>query len=546
MYAYHTLIQIAQVLSKHGVGHAVLSPGSRVAPLTIAFARHPSIRALTHSDERAAAYVGLGIAQQTQQPVALACTSGTAALNYAPAVTEAFYQQVPLIVCTADRPPEWVDQQDGQAIRQQNLYGNHVKGSFQLPTDYSHTDAQWHALRIMNEACLLAKSYPQGPVHINVPIREPFYPATNEPISFQKEAIYWEEEGGSKQLPARTWEKLASSLSEAQNILVVAGQGQHEHKALATLLPPNLPVVSDIISNLSGLPQSIHHHDVWLKQLENEEAKKLQPDLLITFGKSLISKSLKLYLRKYKPRQHWHIQESGAVADTFQSVTRIIRVSPEVFWKESHKYLPWVNVGMDYGNRWLQYDAPSAKYYAAGVPIQKQEAAAVQQALLRINPQWQLHLANSMAVRYANFCNLQTPQSEALVWANRGTSGIDGSSSTFVGHLLMSPQSKHLLITGDVAFFYDRNAFWHNYDYANARILLLNNGGGNIFRRINGPKEQPELEEYFVTRQTANAQSLVQDLGWEYRRIDSSEDLIQGIDWLMETSKGNKLLELFC
>ncbi len=150
------IINLAPICARKGVTHFVLSPGSRCAPLTITLARHPHIQTRVVPDERAAAFIALGMAQQLGGPVGLVCTSGTAVLNYAPAVAEAFYQQVSLLVLTADRPPEWIEQQDGQTLNQREVYGKHVKASYQLPTDYVHPDAEWQAERILNEAINLA------------------------------------------------------------------------------------------------------------------------------------------------------------------------------------------------------------------------------------------------------------------------------------------------------------------------------------------------------------------------------------------------------
>jgi 2-succinyl-5-enolpyruvyl-6-hydroxy-3-cyclohexene-1-carboxylate synthase len=176
------IINLINILAKKGVNNAIISPGSRNAPLTIALVRHPEISTKSISDERSAAFIALGIAQNLKAPVAVCCTSGSAAYNYAPAVAEAFFQEIPLIILTADRPKEWIHQYDGQTIYQTDIFGKHVKKSFEIGADYSHPDSVWDIERTINEAVNLAKSYPQGPVHINIPLREPFYPSDNEEI----------------------------------------------------------------------------------------------------------------------------------------------------------------------------------------------------------------------------------------------------------------------------------------------------------------------------------------------------------------------------
>ena len=190
------VVNIAEICARKGVENVVLSPGSRCAPLTIAFARHPKLTVRTVSDERAAAFIALGMAQTTGKPTVLICTSGTAALNYAPAVAEAFFLQVPLLVLTADRPPEWIDQLDGQTIRQQQVYGQHIKRSFDFPVALENPDAVWHTERMVSEALNEAVAYPAGPVHINVPLREPFYPADGENLQYGTEVKVIEEDAG--------------------------------------------------------------------------------------------------------------------------------------------------------------------------------------------------------------------------------------------------------------------------------------------------------------------------------------------------------------
>ncbi|HWA34695.1 MAG TPA: 2-succinyl-5-enolpyruvyl-6-hydroxy-3-cyclohexene-1-carboxylic-acid synthase, partial [Cyclobacteriaceae bacterium] len=322
---FPVLNSLVDLCVRHGVQNAVLCPGSRNAPLILAFSRNKAIRSSTFSDERSAAFIALGMAQQTKKPVVLVCTSGSAAYNFAPAVAEAFFQNIPLIVITADRPAEWVDQLDGQTIHQTNLYGTHVKKYFELPHDYQNSDARWHAGRIMNEALLLASSVQQGPVHINAPIREPLYPGSNDQpteINFREiQTIHSEGAFSSDE-----WKAILGELASFKKVLIVAGQLDHDatlQKAIdACSRHFNWPVAGDILSNLHGLPDFCRHADTFLGQLQPAHKKSLTPDLLITVGKSLIAKNLKLFLRNNKPVAHWHIGV-GSSADTFQSLTKL-------------------------------------------------------------------------------------------------------------------------------------------------------------------------------------------------------------------------------
>lgn len=544
---------IAELCSRQGVREVILSPGSRCAPLTLAFSRHPHIRTRTISDERSAAFIALGMAQQLKQPVVLVCTSGTAAYNYAPAVAEAYFQQVPLLLLTADRPPEWIDQLDGQTIRQQNLYGQHVKKAWQLPADLGHPDAAWHVNRALNEAINLSRQFPAGPVHINIPLREPFYPAEGERWHYSAEVRTIESWTPASGLTNEQWGTLETEWQGYGRKLIVGGQQPPAPVLLKQLQQTarvqKIPVIADIISNLHGMENAIRLQDSFLVRSHEPEKEALQPDLLITFGKSVISKNLKLFLRKYKPKAHWHLQPAGEVADTYQTLSRIIPMEPAQFFLELN------NRGIKaeekekeqkiYRQQWqAQQEAASREaeaFFRTASPWG--EFHAVQQCLRSLEGPYKLHLANSTSVRYANFISLPSSREQVETVANRGTSGIDGSSSTAVGCALVS-QAPTLLLTGDLAFFYDRNALWNNYLPANLRILLLNNHAGGIFRLIKGPGEQPELEEYFETRQPLNARATALEFGLQYFHCNSRESMEAALPAFLAREGGPGLLEV--
>lgn len=335
-YPLQSIFDLSELANAHGINHAVLSPGSRCAPLVISFARHPRITCHSVSDERSAAYIALGMAQALAEPVVLICTSGTAATNYASAIAEAYYLQVPLVVLTADRPPEWIDQQDGQAIRQNGLFGAFIKQSFTLPVTYEHADEKWHINRILNEALLMAKSSPQGPVHINVPLREPFYPKPDQYVEYSQGLRVVEEFSGQRDFTENEWNRLLSELSAFQRVLIVAGQGRVDEPLQMALSQLPFPVVADIMSNVQGRAGATVHQDAFLMR-QGAETERLRPDLLITFGGAVISKNLKIFLRKHSPIAHWHLAEEGYVPDTFQTLTRVLRVTPKRFLKNRGK-----------------------------------------------------------------------------------------------------------------------------------------------------------------------------------------------------------------
>ncbi|MEB2776304.1 2-succinyl-5-enolpyruvyl-6-hydroxy-3-cyclohexene-1-carboxylic-acid synthase [Algoriphagus sp. D3-2-R+10] len=532
------ITDLVAICAKKGIENAILSPGSRCAPLTLAFARHPQIHTRTISDERSAAFIAMGMAQQLEQPVALVCTSGSAALNYFPAVAEAFFQQIPLLILTADRPAEWIDQYDGQTIFQPDVYGKHVKESFQLPDSSTFPDQLWQSSRIVNEAINLAKQFPAGPVHINVPLREPFYPEKGEPIIFPEKPRVFNLLKSKTQPTDESLIKLKSRLEIVQRILIIPGQQRPDSQIQNFLdqlsVKKNAVIVADTISNLQS-DETITLHDHWLGS--QEFSNSLKPDLIISFGKSIISKSLKLFLRSTQA-SHWHIQSDGNAKDTYQRLTRNIASSPAYF-------LNWLtqNLGPqnpEYYQSWHSLD----KCVSSNLPpILKREYfgeyPALAYCLSKIPSTSKIHVANSMAVRYLNFLGKRNQE----VICNRGTSGIDGSNSTAVG-CTFTTKDIVTLITGDMAFFYDRNAFWHNYTIPNLRVILLNNHAGGIFRLIDGPANQPELEEFFETKQRLSANHLATEFGFFYSKVVNQEELEASLEDFYEDSLHPKILEI--
>lgn len=517
------LTNLTELCARKGVNDAIICPGSRSAPLTISFTRNKKIKCRTFSDERSAAFIALGIAQQTKKPVVLICTSGSAAYNFAPAIAEAFFQQIPLIVLTADRPTEWIDQLDGQTIRQKELYGNHIKKYFELPLDYSHPDAEWYANRIVNEAINLSLIGSKGPVHINAPFREPLYPTfpTSNDSNSNNEVRIIENQIRDLSLSDKDFKSIIQYLSSTKKILVVAGQNEPDAELRENINQLNesyhWPIAGDILSNLHFISDFCGHTDTFLAQRSETEKESLQPDLLITFGKSLISKNLKLFLRKYKAKEHWHIGESDNVADTFQSLTKSIRVKPTYFFQRIiNEKIIIHSFWKEYKKHWDTFETTTLKKIDTFFQIKNNgEFELVKKVIESLPANCNLHLANSMTVRYANHIGITDTKKNITVYSNRGTSGIDGCSSTAVGHALSS-ETLNILITGDLAFFYDRNAFWHNYQLPNLVVIVLNNHGGIIFNLIDGPAGLPEADEFFITKQNLKAKSVATEFGFSY------------------------------
>ncbi len=333
-----SIVDIAELLYQKGITEVVVSPGSRSAPLTLAVARHPKLRVRVMADERSAGFVALGMAQQSRKPVALICTSGSAAYNLAPAVAEAYFQQVPLLLLTADRPHEWLHQQDGQTIDQRNLFGSHVKRWYDLPADYAHQDTRWFINRSINEAVSLTTLAPAGPVHVNVPLREPFYPTADEAFAYEPVRVI-DTLPPHLSIPATTWNNLLAEWDESVRTVIAVGQMPRDPALVDILLKLSdefgIAVIGEITSNLPTNDRFITRADTFLAGITPEEANKLRPDLLITIGNSFLTRNLKTFFRgtafrgsvgqQHPAYRHWHIQPSvDRLPDSFQSLTRLI------------------------------------------------------------------------------------------------------------------------------------------------------------------------------------------------------------------------------
>ena len=536
------VFEIVAICAAHGVQKVVLSPGSRCAPLTIAFVRHPNIQCYTISDERSAAHIALGIALKSGAPTALVSTSGTAALNYAPAIAEAFYQQVPLLIFTANRPYEWIDQWDGQAIRQENIFDSYIKFSASFPVQSKHPDEVWHCQRIINEACIRCKESPHGPVHLNVPFREPFYPEENEKLYFPDKPRLIHKLESKKILSSHVFDSLCSSLPSTGRILLIPGQQKADPHLIQKLHKFPFPILAEVISNFQHLPHAIKYHDLILMSNSKDLLEVLKPDLIITWGMSIVSKTLKSFLRKYKPA-HWHVQEgSSHISDPFQSLTKKVSCEPSYFFE---KLITYTRLSLDrfYLKKWLEWDRIAQKELTNFAKDSFSEIKIYQNLLSVLPDNCDLHLANSMAVRYASLVGVGSKKIE--VFCNRGVSGIDGSNSTAVGSALESGKLT-VLITGDVAFFYDRNAFWHNYSIPNLRVIMINNHAGAIFGIIPAPQSLPEREEYFETKQMLSAKYLANEFGFEYFHASSFDEVRQSLANFFENGRGVKILEIEC
>lgn len=498
-----------------GVKNIVICPGSRNAPLSISCARSGLFQLDAVPDERSAGFIALGRAIRTQTPVALLCTSGSALSNFYPAVVEAFYQRVPLIVLSADRPADLLDRWDGQTIRQNALFGSHVKASYCTPEQYETIEAFG---KISAEAVQHATDGIPGPVHINVPLQEPLYPASDR--AFMKQApvgLSTKAQLKSPAIPDLTGKKVFM----LRGFHLGRNRVSHDYPAQ----------YCDLMSGFASSP--VPEQVFMLDRKDLKEA--MQADVLLSDGAAILPKAMKAYFRQYPPEQHYHFSEQGDLADPFFSSPQLIKASLDEIIAEQSQ-----NWNQAYAESWDSWSTSMKNHESefwtdAGYG----EFSASRHFLSRLEPDSVLHVANSMPVRYASFLRSQTER----VYCNRGTSGIDGCVSTALG-MAASDEKMHYLMIGDVAFFYDSNALWNHLPKKNLKILLQNNGGGGIFRLIDGPAKQPELEEFFETAHQRNAEALCANLGCAYIRAENQEELIAGLE-SMQKQEGPVVLEVF-
>ena len=531
----------SEICRLHGVRYAVFSPGSRNASLSISFASNPGIKSFTIIDERSAGFIALGIAQQTNSPIVLCCTSGTALLNYGPAIAEAFYQEIPLIVLSADRPPEWIDQWDGQTIRQQNAFSNFVKVFYQLPVDLSHADAKWEYQRKLSEGIIRSLHDIKGPVHLNIPFREPFYPEKNQTLTFSNDLRQKEIFQNTLTISDQQKTELQEKWQSAQRKLIILGQGWPTVTQIECISgisnSQNIPVLNDIISNGHPIENIIQHQDLFLQKKETR--KSLKPDLVLSFGKSLISKNLKLFLRHIKA-DHWHVSPHLHLEDPFQSLTTLIKTSPEGFLRSLKN-----NKAQDgsYLKKWKTIDQKSKEILNTLDEVAYSEFVAFKEVMRSLPEGTDLHLANSMPVRYANF--IQDLPSDSRVYANRGSSGIDGTNGTAVGHALTTDR-KIVVLSGDLSFLYDRNAFFHSYDLSNLVFIVFNNFGGGIFDLIPGPSNTGNdmKEKHFTTPHQKDLKYAALDAGFAYSKANDLVTLDLALSGIFTSGSKPKLLEI--
>ncbi len=515
-----TVLQLVALLKEHKINKIVLCGGSRNIPLIQTFSSIPYFSCYSMTDERSAGFFALGLALQIGSPVVVCCTSGSAVLNLYPAVAEAYYQEVPLIVLSADRPELWIGQRDGQTIRQENVFEPMVKMSVHLPEIKTKEDSLYNN-RLINEAILASHHRSKGPVHINVPISTPLFNFSETALPKERKIERYE---GISEYRADL-SILKEKLNSFKRKLVLVGQMNCIYlfdKKSAKNLNKHFVFFAENLANRTTPKEPIQNFDKLLATFSDKQKENLRPDLVITYGGHIVSKQLKEYLRTYPPKEHWHISKEGEVMDLFGVLTTIVEADPFEFFEYIADYLsPITSTSDDFQQMWELY---SKREYNLKL-LDYSGLKVVGEFLQRIPLNSCLHLGNSSSVRYAQCFKVPA---EVEIQGNRGTSGIEGSLSTALGYAFYS-RKINFLILGDLSFFYDMNSLWSGHIRPNMRILLLNNAGGEIFYTIKGLEMTKESKAFITTPHTCTAESWAKEQGLEYKKVVDLESLEEAL-----------------
>jgi 2-succinyl-5-enolpyruvyl-6-hydroxy-3-cyclohexene-1-carboxylate synthase len=541
----HSSKKSAQILAKHlqnaGICDIVISPGSRNAPLIIEFTNQDFFNNHSVVDERSAGFFALGMAQQTGKPTVLLCSSGTALLNYHPAVAEAFYSKIPLIVVSADRPQKWIDHGEGQTIRQDKVLTNHTYFDTTLQEDYLENAKHFNDLQI--GLAIKNAIEKQGPVHINIPFDEPLYDIVEaEEIDITPIKI----DTSDKVYPENEVEKYSIEWLQAKQKMILVGQ-----HPLSDSLQQQLeklsqdPTVIVLTENISNVQQQkfINNIDQAIFSLDDNQLEMLRPKILLTIGRNIFSKKIKQFLRKHKPKAHWHIGKTDIAPNTFEVLTKHFNTSAEMFLSQ---FLFMIydkldkNEG-DYQTKWLKIKQRNKTLHQKYLTTTGFSDLKIFELLSKQVPKnYMIQWGNSSTIRYAQLFDFPASVKH---FSNRGASGIDGSSSTAGGAAYASGQNT-LLVSGDISFLYDSNALWNKYIPNNFKIIVINNGGGDIFNFIPGPSKTNALESFFVTKHKHTVKSLVEMYNFDYQLVNNLGELTELLPEFFRNNEKPQILEI--
>ncbi|MDD4819810.1 MAG: 2-succinyl-5-enolpyruvyl-6-hydroxy-3-cyclohexene-1-carboxylic-acid synthase [Flavobacteriales bacterium] len=522
---------LAQIFVQKGIHHVVISSGSRNAPLTIELTATPNIKCYSIIDERSAAFFAIGIAKELKEPVAIVCTSGSALLNYYPAVSEAFYSRIPLIIVSADRPEDMIDRAMGQTIHQKNVLSLHTV--FNTSLSENEEDIEKNAMEIdlaINQAIIKS-----APVHINIPLSEPLYETTSKVYNIKSTTPVFPREETEK------LDEIRSIWTSSNRKMILCGCYEKDEELEKTLHvlceTTDTILLCESTSNLHS-DMFIDKIDQAIIPLNEAEEKELYPDLLITMGGMVVSKKIKSFLQRAKPKYHVHINHY-TFPDTFYCLSHSINISNTVFF---NSLLNVIHEDKNYSEKWLSIKnnrLPFHKNYIEKAPFSDLKVWDI--ISKTIPEKTHIEIANSSSIRYSQLFDFQNNTS---IFCNRGTSGIDGCTSTAMGVASVCKENV-TFITGDLSFFYDSNALWNNYIPSSTRIILINNKGGGIFKILNGSRTSDCCSQFLEAKHTLDASHIAKMHSWIYKKSSNEEELNTIFKTFFNKSKRPKILEIF-
>ena len=494
---------LTALLVAHGIRHAVVCPGSRNAPIVHNLNECPDITCWPVTDERSAGFYALGMTQALNEPVVVCVTSGTALLNLAPAVAEAYYQHRPLVVISADRPEAWIDQLDGQTLPQPDALGRFVRKAVSLPEPHDD-ESRWYCNRLVNEALMER----HAPVHINVPITEPLFQFTVAQLPEERKIDFTPAD-----IPPHTLNHIVHRFLHAERPMLIAGQ-------------PMNPLMDEAVQQV-------------------QDDASYVPDFVLYTGGSIVSKRLKRFLRQ--ARETWVVNREGEVTDTFMNLTHVIQGDPEVvadlvrfnLEQAPHPFVQrWdallAKLRQQVETQELPYSSAAVvRYFEQSLASQTPPLGEVGKGSVSV------HYANSTAIRLAN------TYAHSTVYCNRGVNGIEGSLSTAAGFSLVADE-KVFCVIGDLSFFYDQNALWNQNLRGNLRILLLNNGHGAIFDTLPGLSQSPARDRLVAAAHATTAEGICRQNNVTYLKATNMAEMQQAVDTLLYIESDRPvLLEVF-
>lgn len=535
------VLRLTNALLNAGVEAAVISPGSRSTPLAYAFAASNALKTYMQIDERSAAYYALGMAKASNKPVVLLCTSGTAASNYHPAITEAYYAKIPLIAITADRPHELRGVGAPQAIDQLNLYGKHVKFSVDLPLPDEHPAIADFLDRHIQRAVSTAMTSPAGPVHLNVPLREPLL------IDFERKiapSTFVESVKGKIGLSEVQVNRLNDLLSNTKKGLFIAGElpvGFDQDAFWTFAKSLQWPVLCDPLSNLrSNVPADcrdlcIEHYDALLKS--ESFCGRAVPDTVIRIGAQPVSKPLTLFLSKAKPPVFVAVDESPEFRDSIGVVTHHIQAAPEALFN-----LKITSEHVAYKKLWISANEIASEVTAQYTGDLGDEGIIVKRLLELLPSESDVFVGSSMPIRDVDTFFSKTNKDIAL-FANRGTNGIDGVVSSAFGVQAVRKRNSFLLI-GDLSFLHDVNGLAiSRFQETDLTIVILNNDGGGIFSYLSQATVPNHFEELFGTPTGLTFEHIAAMYDAQYTAVQNADQFSNELQ--KEKTKPIRIIEVF-